>query len=139
MEKLTRRKFFKSSALTLVAIPVMGKALGLFNKAYAEIVRDDSAIKLQGYVHDSANADEGKHKTNMGKITEYLAEIKKTDAKVTARCATCALFLKEDDKGFGTCAMVQATGKADGKFVYKNGWCKVWTISKDKIKKEVGA
>ena len=138
MEKLTRRKFFKSSALTLVAIPVLGKALGLFNKAYAEIVRDDSAIKLQGYVHDFGKADEKAYKTHMGKITDYLAEIKKTDAKVNAHCATC-MQLKNEKEGYGECAMVLATGKADGKFVYKDGWCKVWTISHDKIKKEVGA
>ena len=138
MEKLTRRKFFKSSALTLVAIPVLGKALGLFNKAYA-FVRDDSAIKLQGYVHDSAKADKTAYDKHMGKVTEYLAEVKKTDSKIIPHCATCMQFKKDEADGFGECAMVLATGIADGKFVYKTGWCKVWTISKDRITKELGA
>ena len=137
MEKLTRRKFFKSSALTLVAIPVLGKTLGLFNKAYA-LVRDDSTIKLQGYVHDSANADKTAYDKHMVKVTEFLTEIKKSDVNVTANCATCMQFKKDEADGFGECAMVLATGKADGKFVYKTGWCKVWTIGKDRIKKELG-
>lgn len=137
MEKITRRSFFKSSALTLVAIPMFGKAMGLFNKAYA-FARNDSGIDKQGYVHDASKADKTFYDKHVTKVTDYLAEIKKTGSNVIPHCATCMQFKKDEADGYGECAMVMATGKADGKFVYKTGWCKVWTIGKDRINKELG-
>ncbi len=149
MEKLTRRNFFKSSALTLLAIPVFGKAMGLLNRAYA-FVRDDSNIDKQGYLHDGSGEIKGKdaeetkkakaaHEKHVEKLNGYLKEIKKEDSKILPQCKTCMQFRKDESDGYGECPMVLATGKADGKFVYKDGWCKVWTISNDKVKKEAGA
>lgn len=138
MEKITRRSFFKSSALTLVALPVFGKALGILNKAYAAFARNDSGIDKQGYVHDYSKADKAVYDKHLAKVTTYLGEIKKPDAKVPANCSSCMQFKKDEADGYGECAMVLATGKADGKFVYKTGWCKVWTISKDRINKQLG-
>jgi hypothetical protein len=139
MEKLTRRKFFKSSTLTLLALPIFGKAMGLFNKAYA-FARNDSAIDKQGYVHDgTGEVKDPAHAKHVTKIKDYLKEIKKESDSMKPLCHNCMQFKKVESDGYGECAMVMATGKADGKFVYKDGWCKVWTIAKDKVKKEAGA
>lgn len=135
MEKLTRRKFFKSSAFTLLALPIFGKAMGLFNKAYA-FARNDSGIDKQGYIHDATGeVKDPTHAKHVTKIADYLKEIKKESASIKPQCENCMQFKKAESDGYGECAMVMATGKADGKFVYKTGWCKVWTISKEKVKK----
>ena len=144
MEKITRRKFFKSSAFALVTIPVLAKTMGLFNKAYAFARNDDATVagKKQGYAHEKSKippenmATFDKHTV---KVTDYLKEIKKESSSVAPHCSSCMQFKKDEADGYGTCAMVVAMGKKDGDFVYKDGWCKVWTISKERINKLVGA
>jgi hypothetical protein len=137
MEKLTRRNFFKSSTFTILALPIFAKAMGILNKGYA-FTRDDSKVDKQGYVHDYKKAPKDLYDKHVAKIKTHLKEIKKADADVPAHCASCMQFKKDESDGYGECAMVMATGKADGKFVYKEGWCKVWTISKDRINKTLG-
>jgi len=142
--KLDRRNFFKSSAMGVLSLAVFSKAAGLFNKAWA-LVRDDSAVNKQGYLHvwDSEKADDKSKKKHEKHVTKLDKETAKHKAGTipegySPMCANCSQFKKAEDDGYGTCAMVLAIGKKDGKFVYKTGWCRVWAIKKAKVKSDLG-
>ena len=142
--KLNRRNFFKNSALSVFSVAVFSKTVGLFNTAWA-LVRDDAKVNKQGYLHawDAEKSDDKgkkKHEKHVAKLNKETA--KHAGAKVpegySPNCANCSQFKKVQDDGYGTCAMVMATGKKDSKFVYKTGWCRVWTIKKKTVKKDLG-
>ena len=146
--KLNRRNFFKNSAMGVFSLTVFSKAAGIFNAAWA-FVRDDSKVNKQGYMHawDPAKSAEKDVAKNDKAHAKHVAKLNKETAKhegatipagYSPKCANCSQFKKAEDDGFGTCAMVMATGKKDGKFVYKTGWCRVWTIKKSTVKKDLG-
>ncbi|RLA62377.1 MAG: hypothetical protein DRQ88_05565 [Epsilonproteobacteria bacterium] len=142
--KLNRRNFFKNSAMSIFSVAVFSKATGLLNKAWA-FVRDDSAVNKQGYLHawDAEKADDKskkKHGKHVEKINKEVAKHKgaKLPEGYSPMCANCTQYKKAEKDGYGTCAMVLATGKKDGRFVYKTGWCRVWAIKKSKVKSALG-
>jgi len=126
------------------SLTIFSKAAGLFNIALA-FVRDDSKVNKQGYLHawDEEKADDKSKKKHAKHVTKLDKEVAKHEgAKApegySPMCSNCSQFKKAEDDGYGTCAMVMATGKKDGKFVYKTGWCRVWTIKKSTVKKDLG-
>ncbi len=123
--KQTRRNFLKSALWGIGSISIIAKASGLLNKAYAA-VKSDSKITSNDYLHKGPPTDAKLLKIYDGK---HLKAAKKKDPNFNAirNCENCKQFnvkgLPAD--GWGKCAMVGATGK-DCKWVWKEGWCKVW-------------
>ena len=127
--KLNRRSFFKKSILGLLALPIFTKATGLLQPAQASAgakgEQNDSKIKKQGYVHDAKTIDamkDGKKK--------YKKYFKAKTADFQPSCLNCK-FYKKAKGDYATCAMVGANGKP-GKWVYKDGMCKVYAKKKKK-------
>lgn len=134
-----RRNFFKSTILGLSALPVIGKFLGTEALAADDKSKGDhdSKVKLQGYdktgkVPTKASSKK-KYDGHVKKLEKAYKAKKKELGKNVPQCVNCKHY-KPNKKmeGWGKCAMVGATGKP-GKWVRKNGWCKVWAVNKKSI------
>ena len=125
--KLNRRNFFKNSILSLAALPFVSKATGIFQTAEAKDAPSDSKIKKQGYVHNYAELDkmEASAPKKYKKYKKYIGA--KKDG-FQPKCANCK-FYKKAEGDWASCSMVGAT-KKPGKWVYKDGMCKVYNRNK---------
>jgi hypothetical protein len=128
--KISRRSFFGRTIAGLAAIPFIAKNTGLISEAIAADAKD-SKITRQGYIHDVSAAEDETNKVEnakLGKIKKY-SKFKTKD--FTPNCENCKFYKKPGEDGYGKCAMVGATAKP-GKWVYKNGLCKVYAKNKKK-------
>lgn len=132
IKKLSRRNFFKASAIALGSIVTIQKGNGLLSTALA--ANPDDSITKQNYIHDVAGGkfkddkDKAKFDKHQGKIDKHLKKIKKT-GDIKPMCKYCTHY-KKPEGGYGECAMVGAKGD---KKVHEKGWCKVWAINKKEV------
>ena len=124
---LNRRNFFKKSLLGAFALPVFAKASGLFQTVLAKAAASDSAIKKQGYMHSYKKIDE-LAKSDAKTYNKYKKYIKAKKDGFQPSCANCK-FYKKVEGDWASCAMVGAN-KKPGKWVYKDGMCKVYNKNK---------
>jgi len=126
--KLNRRTFFKKSLFGAFALPIFAKASGLLENAIAKAAAaSDSAIKKQGYVHNYTELD-ALEKSDAKAYKKYSKYIKAKKAGIQPKCTNCK-FYKKAEGDWASCAMVGAT-KKPGKWVYKDGMCKVYNRNK---------
>lgn len=141
MNVLKRRDFFKYMGMGLAGVVFLkikndGSSLFL-NEAIAidsalAADKKDAAIKMQDYISLNKDMDGAAPVNNSGKPSTGKAkwEAHKKDGKLAKgelpACSSCK-FYKDPKDGYGTCAMVQATGKAPDKWVNQSGWCKLWS------------
>lgn len=144
IKKLSRRKFFKASALFAGALVTVSNRPGLLSTALA--ANPDDAITKQNYIHDvtagefKSDKDEKKYNKHAKKISKALEKAAKKEKKTVEEmypsasdlkpmCLYCKHY-KDAKDGYGNCAMVGATGD---KKVFEKGWCKVWAINKKEV------
>ena len=127
--KLSRRNFFKKSLFGAFALPLFAKASGLLQTVTAKEAASDSAIKKQGYVHHYKEID--KLATSDAKAHKKYSKYNKAKKDgFQPSCANCK-FYKKAEGDWATCAMVGAN-KKPGKWVYKDGMCRVYNKNKKK-------
>ncbi len=149
LPKVSRRAFFKTVALSAAALTI---AKQFTSKAWAAATGASDAklieksAQKQGYKRVSLSSLPTEpqfktHKTNLDKAITELKIDKAVAAKVIPQCANCSLFKpKAPGDEFGACAMVQATmSPPDVIGANKAGWCKVYTVKKDKAQIEKSA
>lgn len=124
---IKRREFFKYLGASMVFLPLLK-----IKNLMAQAAKKDAAIKMQDYISDGSQMDTAAPMNNTGKPSTGKAkwDTHKKDAKLAKgtlpSCSSCK-FYKDPKDGYGTCAMVQATGKAPDKWVSEKGWCKLWS------------
>lgn len=132
--KLSRRNLFKASLLAVAGVLSLRKNSYILQPVMGtEGALADAKVTRQGYVHDISQAIPTDAKS-LKKYTKNVTQVKKAGGSAVPSCATCRHYKKPKD-GYGTCAMVGATGKTEGKLVAQTGWCRVYTINKKMFKK----
>jgi hypothetical protein len=128
-----RRQLIKRGLLSFPAI-----YLGITQFPFKSLITKatellDKNIKKQGYVHDvfKNRPTEKKFERHLKKLSKLTAET--ADHKILPACLNCKHY-KKPENDWGLCAMVGANKKNNLR-VYKNGWCKVWSINKKIVKK----
>lgn len=135
-----RRSFFKKSALAIAGMSFLGNLATNFSNAVAGTELPDHIIKRQGYAHDvlgtkgptGVEKSIKKYKTHMKKMQSLVEGLPKA-SEASPRCLNCKYFKPIAGTDYGKCAMVGATGRP-GKQVYKNGWCRVFSMKKSVVK-----
>jgi len=96
----SRRRFFKITAIGLVAAPFANALLSGAAQAADTVAETNPTASALGYVMDAAKS------------------AKRTDKAAT--CATCSLFTGKAGAADGPCAVFP------GKAVSAKGWCSSW-------------
>ncbi len=130
---MNRRDLFKLGALGAISTIVF-KTL----PAMAKEALHDAGVKKQKYMHDvTAAMKDPAMKAKLLKLRpwkKHLKAVAKDPKAIAPNCLNCQYYKKADakHKGYGVCAMVQATGKKPGKFAYSNGICNTHKFLKKK-------
>lgn len=145
IKKLTRRNFFKVSALFAGTVVTVSNKPGLLSTALA--ANPDDTITKQNYISDVSTGefkdekkDKKKFEKHEKKITKELKKAAKEEkstveeffpkaSEIKPMCLYCTHY-KKPEGGYGECAMVGAKGDVK---VSEKGWCKVWAINKSKV------
>lgn len=103
-DKLSRRRFLKAGAASVVAVPLTAGTLPVRAQEPVALTEDDATAQALGYKADASTVDAAKFPT--------YAEGQK--------CANCLQYQGKDGDSSGLCAIFP------GKLVAGSGWCQVW-------------